>query len=284
MCMHYYSLTGFLASTAKPQITDLERTMLNSLLSHLKLFYRAFFATLAVGVAGLSMGCASTAPQNDPLEPINRKIFSFNDGLDRAVFKPTATAYKAVVPPVVQTSVSNFFSNLQTPWTSVNLVFQGRSGEGASTIARFAVNSTVGVLGVVDVAKDWGMPPSSEDFGLTLDTWGVGTGPFVVLPIFGPSNVRDALSIPVDSLGELMGEVSDVAVRNSMTALQIANRRAELLEMTNLLDQAALDKYVMVRDGHLKRRNRSSQQVDSKSDAQGVIPNEQTAQMDRASD
>lgn len=240
---------------------------------------RTLLALLALTTAALSTGCASTAHSQDPIEPVNRAVFSLNDGLDRAVFQPTATAYQKVVPPVVQTGVSNFFSNLQTPWSSANLLLQGRAREGASTIARFGINTTVGVLGVVDVATGWGMPPRSEDFGLTLDTWGLGTGPYVVLPILGPSNARDALSLPVDSLGSL--QASDVAVRNSLTALKMVSKRADLLEMTRLLDQAALDKYAMVRDAHLKRRNRAAPPPGTQAETQGAIPTEGPAEGER---
>lgn len=214
----------------------------------------------AVAAAMLCTGCATTTP-GDPLEPVNRKVFAFNDGLDRAVLKPTATAYRKVVPAPVQTGVSNFFANLQAPWSSANLLLQGRARDSASAAARFGVNSTVGVLGLVDVASGWGLPArGSEDFGLTLGTWGLGTGPYMVLPLLGPSNLRDALAMPVDSLGNPEGSIQDVAVRNSLSAVQIVGKRAELLEMTRLLDQAALDKYAMVRDGHQKRRNRAAQQ------------------------
>lgn len=236
---------------------------------------------LGLATAVLCTGCATTATTatpGDPLEPVNRKVFAFNDGLDRAVFKPTATAYRKVVPAPVQTGVSNFFANLQAPWSSANLLLQGRARDSASTVARFGVNSTVGLLGVLDVASGWGLPArASEDFGLTLGTWGVGSGPFVVLPLLGPSNLRDALAIPVDSLGNPKGSIEDVAVRNSLTALQIVNKRAELLEVTRLLDQAALDKYAMVRDGHQKRRNRTAQPPGVQPGTPGAIPPEGAA-------
>ena len=249
-----------------------------NLLSHFfpsSMLRRTAFGAWALALAALSAGGA-TSPHNDPLEPVNRKVFSFNDGVDRAVLKPAATAYRKVVPDAVQTGVSNFFDNLQTPWSSANQVLQGRVREGAASAARFGVNSTIGVLGVLDVATGWGMPARSEDFGLTLDTWGVGSGPFVVLPLLGPSNVRDALSLPVDSLGTL--QASDVAVRNSLTATKLVSKRAGMLEMTKLLDQAALDKYAMVREAHLKRRNRAAPQpAGAHAPAQGRIAAEEPA-------
>ncbi len=240
-----------------------------SFLSRLQRLKRTSVILLVVVAAAMSTGCATTGStattatartnQQDPFEPVNRKVFAFNEGFDDMVLKPTATAYKKVVPTVVQTGVSNFFSNLQNPWSSVNMVLQGRVKEGATTAARFGVNTTVGVLGLFDVADVWGMPARrSEDFGLTLDTWGVGSGPYVVLPLFGPSNVRDALTIPVNSMADPKGQIADVGVRNSMTALQLVNKRSQMLGMGNLVDEAALDKYVFIRDAQMQRRNRSA--------------------------
>lgn len=224
--------------------------------------------------AVLLSGCATSAStastgQGDPFESVNRKVFAFNEGLDRAVLKPVATAYKDTVPPVVQTGVSNFFSNLRMPWSSVNLLLQGRVSESVNAAARFGTNTTVGVLGVVDVATDWGMPHRSEDFGLTLDTWGVGTGPYLVLPVLGPSSLRDALSIPVDSVGNPLGQIDNTGVSNTLMATQIVSKRAEFLALGKLLDQAALDKYAMMRDANQKRRNRSGA---TKSEGSGPSP------------
>lgn len=212
---------------------------------------------LAFALPLVLAGCAATA-QHDPFEPVNRKVFSFNEKVDQKVLKPIATAYKETVPPVVQTGVSNFFSNLRLPWSSVNLMLQGRVGEGITTAARFGTNTTVGVLGVMDVARHWGMPQRSADFGLTLDAWGVGTGPYLVLPVFGPSNVRDALATPVDSLGNPLGQIDSAAVGNSLMAAQIVSKRADFLALGRILDEAALDKYTLMRDLHQKRRHRAA--------------------------
>lgn len=215
---------------------------------------------LVVSAAALTIaatGCATVTAQHDPLEPMNRKVFAFNEVIDSKVLKPVATSYKEHLPQVVQSGVSNFFSNLRTPWSSFNLLLQGRFGDSATAVARFGANTTVGVLGLIDVAGRWGMPHRSEDFGLTLDTWGVGTGPYVVLPIFGPSNLRDALSIPVDSLGNPLGKIDDTGISTALTATQIVSKRAEFLALGKLLDQAALDKYSMVRDAHQERRSRN---------------------------
>lgn len=213
-------------------------------------------------LAILSAGCASLA-QPDPLEPVNRKIFSLNEGVDQVVLQPAAKAYRTVVPEVAQTGVSNFFSNWQNPWSSVNLMLQGRVGEGMTTLARFGTNTTVGVLGLVDVASGWGMPHRKEDFGLTLDTWGVGTGPYLVMPLFGPSNARDVFASQVDGLGNPKNQISSVSVKNSLTAVQVVSQRAHHLGASELVDQVALDKYLLMRDAHLKKRNRAAQAKDA---------------------
>jgi phospholipid-binding lipoprotein MlaA len=236
---------------------------MQTLSSHFKRLGRAACLLLAVSAATLLAGCATTASRHDPFEAVNRKVFSFNEGLDRAVLKPAATAYRQSMPRVVQTGVTNFFSNLRTPWSSVNLLLQGRIKEGVASAARFGTNTTVGLLGLVDVARHWGMPHRSEDFGLTLDTWGVASGPYLVLPVFGPSNLRDAFAMPVDSLGNPLREIDSAAVRNTLTAVQAVSKRSDLLEAGELLDQAALDKYVLMRDAHQRRRNRAAAAQDT---------------------
>lgn len=133
----------------------------------------------------LVSGCA-TVQRPNPLEPMNRKIFAFNEDVDKVILKPAATAYQAVVQSVVRTGVTNFFSNISDPWSAVNLILQGRVTEGLSDIARFGTNTVVGVLGLVDFASDWGLPHHGEDFGQTLGVWGVPTGAYLVLPLPGP--------------------------------------------------------------------------------------------------
>jgi len=212
-------------------------------------------ALLAV-LTGLSIvlgGCA-TVQKPDPLEPVNRKVFAFNEGLDKVVLKPTATAYKAVVPAPARTGISNFFSNLSEPWSAVNLMLQGRFKEGASDLGRFGTNSTVGILGFVDFASDWGMPRHGEEFGRTLGSWGIDTGAYLVLPLFGPSNMRDAAALPVDSFGNPLGYVGNVPVRNTMTVMKMVDKRATYLDASRLIDEASLDKYTFVRDAYLQRR------------------------------
>ncbi len=214
---------------------------------------KSFVPGLLLGAATLLSACATT--QNpDPLEAVNRKTFAFNEGLDKVVLKPAATAWQAVVPTPVRSGVSNFFANLADPWSGVNLLLQGRVKEGLSDFARFGTNTTVGLLGVLDVATGWGMPRHGDGFGDTLRAWGVGGGAYLVLPLMGASDLRGAAAFPVNSLASLTGQVNDVAVRNTMTAVSLVDKRAGLLGVTRMVDEAALDKYLFVRDAWLQRR------------------------------
>ncbi len=201
----------------------------------------------------LTTGCA-TVQNPDPLELVNRKVFAVNEGLDKAVLKPVATAYKAVVPEPARNGVSNFFSNLADPWSGVNLMLQGQIKDGLSDVARFATNSTVGLLGVMDVASGWGMPRHGESFGDTLGAWGVGSGAYLMLPLMGPSDMRNLLALPVNSFGSPLSNVADVPVRNSLTVLNMVNQRGKMLEPGKLVDDLALDKYLFIRDVYIQRR------------------------------
>jgi phospholipid-binding lipoprotein MlaA len=213
---------------------------------------RAFISLAVITAFGLG-GCA-TAQNPDPLEPVNRKIFSFNEGLDKVVLKPVATAYKTVLPQPVRNGVSNFFSNVTDPWSAVNLLLQGRVRDSISDFGRFATNSTVGVLGFMDVATDLGMPRHHEDFGRTLGHWGVEPGAYLVLPLLGPSDLRDTAALPVDHFGQLEYYVDNIRVRNSLLAVRIVSARANLLQAGALFDEMALDKYTFLRDFYLQRR------------------------------
>jgi len=204
-------------------------------------------------VAWSLAGCA-TPQKPDPLEPVNRKIYAFNDTVDRAVLKPVATVYKDNVPQPVRTGVTNFFGNVKDVWSAVNLFLQGRVGDGFSDLMRFGTNTVFGVFGVFDVATDLGMPKHGEDLGQTLGRWGVGPGAYLVLPFFGPSTVRDVTDLPFDLQASPTGFVDRIPVRNSLTATGIVNTRANLLSAGDLMDEIALDKYVFLRDAYLQRR------------------------------
>ena len=214
-------------------------------------------------------GCATTADPRaagdsatpttasnpaDPFESFNRSIYSFNTALDDAVLKPVATLYRDVTPAVARDGVGNFFSNLGDAWSFVNNLAQAK-GEGAYySIVRFSVNTVFGIGGLFDVASEMGLPRRPQDFGLTLGRWGVPTGPYVVLPLLGPSTVRDTAAMPVDVKGNLLGYTHDVPVRTSMAVLGLVDKRARLLQAGDMLDAVALDKYSLTRDVYLQLR------------------------------
>ena len=230
----------------------------------------------AVLVCSLVQGCASGPQANpaDPLEPFNRGVYNFNEGLDRAVLKPVATAYQNVTPSPVRTGVANFFENLSDAWSFVNNVLQARPAEAADTLFRFTTNTFWGLGGVLDVASDLKIPKHKEDFGQTLGTWGLSSGPYLVLPLFGPSSVRDSAGLLVDRQGSLLSQTNDVGVRNSLTGLNLVDIRANLLEAGNLLDQAALDKYAFIRDSYLQRRQSLIGTSDGSVGTERAVPEE----------
>ena len=202
----------------------------------------------------LLTGCATSQNPQDPLEGYNRTVFRFNDAVDRTVLKPTATAYKNVTPSFVQTGVNNFFGNLSDAWSAVNNLLQGKPQAGMGDVTRFAVNSTFGIAGLLDIASEAGIPKHNEDFGQTLGVWGVPSGPYLMLPLLGPSTVRDTAALPADMAGDIWSYKEPVNWRNVGKAVNIVDKRANLLDASNLLEEAALDRYEFIRDGYLQRR------------------------------
>ncbi|WP_367848826.1 VacJ family lipoprotein [Rhodoferax sp. WC2427] len=201
-------------------------------------------------------GCA-TGPQanpRDPLEPMNRQIFGFNDVLDNAVVKPVAKAYTKVVPSLVRQGVTNFFSNLGEVWSTANNVLQFKGREAAESWMRFTINSVFGLGGVFDLATDMGLERHKEDFGQTLGVWGVASGPYLVLPLFGPSTFRDTAALPIDMQGNMLNAVPHSGDRDRLTGLNLVDSRANLLRATAVLEDAALDKYTFTRDFYLQLR------------------------------
>jgi phospholipid-binding lipoprotein MlaA len=201
-------------------------------------------------------GCASTpdADPRDPLEPMNRAIFEFNDTLDRAVARPVATAYRDVVPGPARNWVRNFFGNIADVFIGFNNIIQGKPDDGLQDWVRVLFNTTFGVFGINDVASDMGLEKHNEDFGQTFGRWGVGDGPFLMLPVLGPSTLRDGVGTAVDYSVDPVGRVSPVWQRNSAVVLRFTGTRADLLDAGRLLEEAALDKYVFLRDAYLQRR------------------------------
>ncbi len=187
----------------------------------------------------------------DPWEGFNRVMFSFNETVDTYALKPVATGYKAVTPDIVETGVGNFFGNLSDVGSLLNNVLQFKGQAAAEDMIRVLINSTIGLAGLIDVATPIGLPEHNEDFGQTLGYWGVETGPYLVLPFFGPSNVRDGVGLVADSAVDPVGEVDPIRTRNQLYALRIIDDRARLLAAENLING---DRYTAIRDAYLQRR------------------------------
>ncbi|MES2297531.1 MAG: VacJ family lipoprotein [Pseudomonadota bacterium] len=211
-------------------------------------------ALMLAVVASLG-ACATPANPKDPFEKFNRAMFTFNDTVDQAALKPAATAYKTVVPGFVQTGVGNFFGNLADVWSAVNNLLQGKGQAGMSDVTRVALNSTLGIGGLIDIASDAGLQKHKEDFGQTLGTWGVPSGPYLMLPFLGASTVRDALALPLDARADPWAYKRPVRWRNVGVAVRGIDQRATLLDASNLMEEAALDRYEFIRDSFLQRRD-----------------------------
>jgi phospholipid-binding lipoprotein MlaA len=215
---------------------------------------------MCMGIA-LMAGCATTQQTErvakiDPFESMNRAVFTFNENADEYVIKPVAEAYQFVLPDFVRTGVTNFFSNIGDVFVAVNNLLQGKPGNAANDIGRFLVNSTIGILGLFDVATDAGLEKNKEDFGQTLGVWGVPSGPYVVLPLFGPSSVRDTAGLALDIKTDFILNSNQLNHDQKVgsTVLRVVNQRANLLDASQLLEDAAFDKYSFLRDSYLQRR------------------------------
>ena len=222
---------------------------------------------LAAGACALALalsGCATAggtgaqggqASRVDPLEPFNRAVFGFNEFVDRNALEPAARAYDTVVPELFRFMIGNFFSNVGDVWTAANQLLQGKPREAVSDASRVLINSTLGFLGVADVATEMGLEKHREDFGQTLGRWGVGAGPYLVLPLFGPSSVRDGIGLTADMFADPLREIDSEGRRNNLRAVRILDTRATLLRAGDVVEGAALDKYSFMRDGYLQRRH-----------------------------
>jgi len=215
-----------------------------------------FVLTVVLLVASFLTGCASgpNVSPRDPLEPLNRTVSEFNDAVDRAVLKPVATTYREVTPDLVRRGVGNFFNNLEDAWSSVNNALQFKGQAAVESLMRFGVNTFIGLGGILDVASEMNIERHTKDFGQTLGRWGVPTGPYLVLPLLGPSTVRDTAALAVDVKGDIVANVEHVPTRNTLVAVRAVDTRAGLLGASTILEEAALDKYTFVRDAFLQRR------------------------------
>lgn len=179
---------------------------------------------------------------------------AFNEGVDSVVLKPAATVYRQVVPPIARTGVSNFFGNLSDAWSFVNNLLQFRFQFAAESLMRFNVNTFFGLGGILDVASEMNIERHREDFGQTLGRWGLNAGPYIVLPLLGPSTLRDTLALPLDLKMDPVRQVAHAFPRNTLYGLRAVDVRSNLLRASDILDEAALDKYSFTRDAHLQRR------------------------------
>ncbi len=215
--------------------------------------HRRVVSIVAASLLFVSGSLLAQDIEQDPWENFNRSIFNFNEGLDKAIAKPIAKGYRAITPDPVEQSISNVFSNLLEVRNVINDVLQGKLGQAANDSGRFLVNSTLGLAGLFDVAEKMGLPQSDgEDFGQTLAVWGVGKGPFVMLPLFGPSSLRGTVGLPVDSYSNPVTYINDVPVRNSLYFVDLVATRASLLDAEALISG---DKYVFLREAYLQRRD-----------------------------
>lgn len=213
---------------------------------------------LGVGVLLLLQACATvkSTDARDPWEPMNRSVDQFNDVVDTVALKPAAQLYVKVLPSMVRTGVSNFLGNLGDVWSMANSAMQLKGQATVETFMRINVNTFMGLGGILDVATEMGIEKRREDFGQTLGYWGVQPGPYLVLPLFGPSTLRDALAFPVDMQGNVTNNLADVSTRNALFVTRLMDTRAGLLKTVDAIKASSLDPYSFVRDAYLqKRRN-----------------------------
>ncbi len=218
---------------------------------------------LLLGLSLTLAGCASnppTGPAYDPYENVNRSIYRFNTALDNAVLKPVAKAYRFVLPDFVEVGIGNFFSNLDDVNVIANDLLQGKFRQAGSDTGRFLYNSTAGLLGFIDFSTRAGMVKHNESFGQTLGVWGVGEGPFLMLPLLGPNNARSSAGIVVENLTTDVPNltIDDAGTRLGLTAVEVIALRARLLSAGNLLDSAALDPYLLLRDFWIQQHRRAT--------------------------
>lgn len=210
---------------------------------------------LAAAALALASGCATTnGDSRDPFEGFNRAMFGFNEGFDQAIGRPVASAYKDVLPDPVRGWVRNFFANIADIFIGANSLLQGKPGDAITDWARFGFNSTFGLLGINDVASEFGLEKHDEDFGQTFGRWGAGTGAYIVWPLLGSSNVRDTIGMVLDAYVDPVIKHHPIKPRNFMIVTRATSLRADLLDASRILEEAALDKYVFQRDAYLQHR------------------------------
>ncbi|MEP7206089.1 MAG: VacJ family lipoprotein [Casimicrobiaceae bacterium] len=209
---------------------------------------------LAAVAVTLLAGCAAAPSRVDPWEPMNRGLYRVHDVIDKIVLKPAVTVYTAVVPSVARTGVSNFFNNIEDAFSAVNDVLQAKPQKAGDDLGRVVTNTFFGLGGLIDVASSAGIERGNEDFGQTLAVWGVGPGPYLFIPLLGPSTVRDASGTAVRMYLGPLGEINDVPVRNSLYGLGAIDARYQAGDALSVLETAALDRYTFIRNAFFQRR------------------------------
>lgn len=210
--------------------------------------------SLLAALAFLAAGCATNGDPRDPLEGLNRRVQAFNDVVDDNALQPAARLYRNVTPSGFRDGVRNFFNNLDDLYIGANNLLQGKVEQAMSDLMRVAVNTTLGFFGIIDWASDMGLEKHNEDFGQTFGRWGAPPGPYMILPFLGSSTVRDTAGSALDWTFAPLGEVRPIDLRNTLYGLYLVNTRADLLDASRLLEEAALDRYVFQRDAYLQRR------------------------------
>ncbi len=214
--------------------------------------------TLVIVFFFIITGCAirPNAHPHDPWEPYNRNVAAFNDEIDAVIAKPLATAYQESVPDLVKTAIHNFFSNLTDPWTAINSMLQLKPQAAVESAFRFGVNTLIGLGGILDIASEMHIEKHKSDLGHTLGYWGIGSGPYLVIPLLGPSTFRDTIASTLIAKSDLILQLDKASKRNALYGLRLLDQRANVLRNTNVLEAVALDKYTFTRDIFLQlRRN-----------------------------
>ena len=209
---------------------------------------------LTLAAAALLAGCAAAPSKVDPLEPMNRALYRVHDVVDTNVVKPIAQGYVDFIPYFIRKGVSNVFNNIDDAFSALNGTLQGKFDKAGNDLGRVMVNSLFGVVGLIDVASDIGIERGNEDFGLTFAHWGIPAGPYLFVPLFGPTTVRDGTGVIVRIAVGPVGFIPDVPLRNSLYGVGFVDQRSQLLGVGEIVDTAALDRYTFIRNAYFQRR------------------------------
>jgi len=219
-----------------------------------KAVFRCSAVVLCLCLSACATPMADRSDPRDPYENFNRKVFFVNQVVDQVLVKPVAKGYSNTIPEFIQSTVGNFFGNLADVWTAVNNFLQAKPREGIQDTGRVLVNTVLGIGGLADVASKLGLPKHQEDFGQTLGVWGVKPGPYFMLPVFGPSTMRDTFAKPLDLYADPLNQVSSTGVEYSLRGMRLVDDRARLLPTTDMIEKVALDPYQFVRDAYFQQR------------------------------